>query len=72
MEHPCDLCTHGHGFGIGCPSECAFYSWNSGYCNNYNCTYHNSDIACQWAKKCGAYIGGEATDLDFDDEEDTK
>lgn len=52
-KHPCDLCNHSD----NCDVNCVFYSYYSSYCSNYECIYHNSDIDCQYGKRCGSYIG---------------
>lgn len=65
-KHPCDLCNHSD----NCDINCVFYSYYSSYCSNYECIYHNSDIVCQYGKRCGSYIGYTPSELCFDDEED--
>lgn len=66
QEHPCDICPR-----VDCDINCVFYRYYSGHCQNYDCIYHNSDIDCQFAKRCGSYIGKAKSELDFDEEEES-
>lgn len=64
--HPCDLCTHSD----DCDINCVFYSYHSSYCENHDCIYHNSDIECQYGKRCGSYIGSTSSELCFGNDEE--